>query len=63
MLHEVIQASISVVITEDNLEQAETKGYPLQNKKNKTMSTYLKGTAMQIEKALIYNRLRVSKAS
>ena len=36
------KASTPVVVAKDNLKQAETKGYPLQNKKNKIMSTYLK---------------------
>ena len=36
------QASASVMVAEDNLKQAETKGFPLQNKKNKIMSTYVK---------------------
>ena len=35
------QASTPLVVAKDNLKQTETKGYPLQNKKNKIMSTYL----------------------
>ena len=37
-----MQASTPVVVAKDNLKQTETKGYLLQNKKNKIMSTYLK---------------------
>ena len=33
---------ITLVVAKDNLKQAETKGYSLQNKKGKIMSTYLK---------------------
>ena len=33
---------ITLVVAKDNLKQAETKGYSLQNKKSKIMSTYLK---------------------
>ena len=36
------RASTPVMVAKDNLKQAETKGFPLQNKKNKIMSTYLK---------------------
>ena len=39
-----------MVIAKDNLKQTEAKGYPLQNKNNKIISTYLKDTHR--EKAL-----------
>ena len=36
------QLSTPVVDAKDTLKQTETKGYPLQNKKNKVVSTCLK---------------------
>ena len=42
MSNERRQAPTLVVVPRDNLEQTETKGYPLQKKKNKIMNTYLK---------------------
>ena len=36
------QAATPVVLAKDNVKQAETKGYPLQNNKNKILRTYLK---------------------
>ena len=35
------QESTTTKFAKDNLKQEETKGYPLQNKKNKMMNTYL----------------------
>ena len=38
-----------MVGTKENLKQTETKGYPLQNKKNKIISTHLKRFAYTID--------------
>ena len=34
--------SMAMVVDKDNLKQTKTKGYSLQNKKKKTVNTYLK---------------------
>ena len=43
MMSNAIQRLVStpVVVAKDNLKQTEIKGYHLQNKKHKIMSTYL----------------------